>query len=146
MNFDITPSSSVLSSSSILDSPALKKAVVTLRPAAGPNNPLAGNPGAALFQQNRGGRNQSITANDDATFVFNNVAPGSYRIVAEREGYITQEYGQPSFTGTGTIVTVGAGQRLTPIDFQLTPSGVIVGRVLDEDGEPLARLAGNTLT
>jgi Carboxypeptidase regulatory-like domain/Polysaccharide lyase family 4, domain II len=75
---------------------------------------------------------------DSGRFVFNGVEPGQYRISVSRDGYVRQEYGQRSYTGPGTILNVGVGQRLTNIDFQMVPGGSISGRVFNEDGEPLA--------
>src|SRR5206468_5450232 len=39
----------------------------------------------------------------------------------------------------GTPVTLADGQELATIDLRVVRGGVITGRVLDEDGEPLAR-------
>jgi protocatechuate 3,4-dioxygenase beta subunit len=76
----------------------------------------------------------------DATgrFLVTGVDPGQYRISAERDGYIRQEYGQRTTTGSGTVISVAAGQRLE-LQFQMLPAGVISGRVSDERGEPAAR-------
>jgi protocatechuate 3,4-dioxygenase beta subunit len=71
-------------------------------------------------------------------FVVTGVEPGQYRIVAERDGFIRQEYGQRRPAGSGALVNVVAGQELTLI-FSLIPAGVISGRVLNEDGEPISR-------
>ena len=126
----------------------LKKAVVTLRALGAQNNPPAANLNA-VFQQGQvrqQNRNQTVSTGDDGTFAFNNVAPGQYRVSVERDGYITQEYGQRSFNGTGTILTVSAGQRLTTVDFQLSPAGTIAGRILDEDGEPVTGIQVQALS
>lgn len=39
----------------------------------------------------------------------------------------------------GTTINVAPGQELKDLSFKLTPQAVITGRVLDEEGEPLAR-------
>jgi hypothetical protein len=80
----------------------------------------------------------TAVTDDSGRFVFNGVEPGQYRIAVARDGYIRQEYGQRSYTGPGTILNVGPGQRLNNIDFQMVPGGSISGRVFNEDGEPLA--------
>lgn len=129
----------------------LKKAVVTLRLAAAQNAPpaanLAGVFGGAAQQQGRQQvRNQSVTTKDDGTYVFNNVPAGQYRVTVERDGYINQEYGQRSPNGSGTVVTVSLGQRLTTIDFQMVSAGTIAGRILDEDNEPIAGIQVQALS
>jgi len=90
---------------------------------------------------------QTMTANtqavtdDTGRFVFNGVEPGQYRVSVDREGYIRQEYGQRSYSGPGTIITVNSGQRVANIDFQMVPTGSISGRIFNEDGDPVANVA-----
>jgi hypothetical protein len=78
-------------------------------------------------------------------FLVTGVEAGQYRIFAERDGFIRQEFGQRRPTGAGTLVNVGSGQRLT-LNFSLQPAGVITGRVLNEDGEPLPRMTVQAYT
>jgi protocatechuate 3,4-dioxygenase beta subunit len=91
--------------------------------------PIPGQAGANAAQ---------VTTDDSGRYVFNGVDPGSYRISVERDGFIRQEYGQRTFNGSGTIITIAAGQRITNVDFQMVAAGTISGRVFDETGEPLA--------
>jgi hypothetical protein len=79
-----------------------------------------------------------VTTDAAGRFLVTGVDPGQYRISAERDGYIRQEYGQRTTTGSGTVISVAAGQRLE-LQFQMLPAGVISGRVSDEQGEPAAR-------
>lgn len=79
-----------------------------------------------------------VTTDATGRFLVTGVDPGQYRIYAERDGYIRQEYGQRTTTGSGTVISVAAGQRLE-LQFQMLPAGVISGRVSDEQGEPAAR-------
>src|SRR6185369_11799765 len=86
----------------------------------------------------RGGNNQ-VTTGDDGTYVFNNVNPGQYQVVVERDGFISQEYGQRSWaSGTGATLTVATGQKLVSINIGMTQAGTIAGRIRDENGEALA--------
>jgi hypothetical protein len=80
-----------------------------------------------------------VTTDATGRFTVTGVDPGEYRISAERDGYIRQEYGQRTTTGSGAIVSVSGGQRLE-LQFQMLPAGVISGRVSDEQGEPAARI------
>ena len=81
----------------------------------------------------------SKTSYTDATgrFAFEGITPGKYRLSAERSGFITANYGQRTATGSGTLMTIDAGQKVTNGSMRLTPHGVITGRVLDEEGEPV---------
>jgi len=64
--------------------------------------------------------------------------PGRYSFTASRNGFITQSYSSDGSLLRVTPVTLAKGQALKQLVFKLTPQGVISGRVLDEDGEPLA--------
>jgi hypothetical protein len=71
-------------------------------------------------------------------FVFQNVAPGTYRLAAARNGFIRQEYGQRIPAGRpGTVFNVSPGQTLKDIAIRLTPTGTVSGRVTDPTGEPI---------
>jgi hypothetical protein len=80
-----------------------------------------------------------VTTDATGRFSVTGVDPGQYRISAERDGYVRQEYGQRTATGSGAVISVVAGQRLE-LQFQLLPAGVISGRVADEQGEPASRI------
>jgi hypothetical protein len=112
---------------------ALKRARVNLRRAIGNMSGIVAPTAMAI------GSLQAVT-DDTGHFVFNNVTPGDYRISADREGFIHQEYGARSFKGQGMTISVVGGQQLANIDFQMTPTGSISGRILDESGEPMANV------
>jgi len=65
------------------------------------------------------------------------LAPGSYRLWVEREGFARQHYGSPVPESTGSVLTVGPGQELHDLLFRVTPLGALSGRVFDQDGDPL---------
>jgi hypothetical protein len=78
---------------------------------------------------------------DDAgRFAFAAVPPGKYQLSAERTGYLRQSYGARQYSGGGTPVLVADGQTVKDIVFKLSPQAVITGKVLDEDGEPVANM------
>jgi protocatechuate 3,4-dioxygenase beta subunit len=75
---------------------------------------------------------------EQGRFSFPSLDPGQYRVTAERQGFLRQSWGARKYSGGSTPVTVGDGQSVKAIDFRLMPQGVITGKVLDEDGEPMA--------
>lgn len=75
------------------------------------------------------------------TFAFRNLGAGTYRLTIAGNGYVPQEYGRTSsltfaLANSGSI-TLSAGQALTGIAINLTPTGNVSGRVLDFNGQPL---------
>jgi hypothetical protein len=80
-------------------------------------------------------------ADSSGRFIFENVPPGRYRLIAtyEEAGYVPSEFGQRSPTGEGIPFDVGDGQKMTGIQLALSPTGAISGRIYDRDGEPLGK-------
>jgi hypothetical protein len=68
---------------------------------------------------------------DDGRFLFPNVNPGQYRLLAERRGYIAAEYGQRSVEGPGLVIDLSSRQRLTAVRVEMTQGASISGRVTD---------------
>lgn len=92
----------------------------------GTNQPLSDATVALRQDQENGGVLKTITTEDDGRFVFDNVAPGRYRITVSRRGYT-----RPPIT-----VTVTRGVA-APIELPMTPGGSISGRVYTANGQPL---------
>ena len=84
----------------------------------------------------------SNTASTDSAgqFAITGIAPGKYRLSAERSGFINTQYGARGPNKPGTLLTLEPGQKSSDLAMRLTPQGVIAGRVLDEDGEPVANV------
>ena len=88
----------------------------------------------SLEPVDRPGASRTTVSDAQGYFLFDRVAPGAYRLSAERAGFLRQDYGarQPSTRGTPVSVT----ENLTRLMFQLLPQSVITGQVLDDEGEP----------
>src|SRR5271156_6159096 len=71
-------------------------------------------------------------------FELTNIPAGHYRLSAQRDGYIEMQYGQKRPSDPGSVLTLKAGQKLEDLLFKLRRTGVIAGRVFDEDGEPMS--------
>ena len=93
-----------------------------------------------MAPRRRARRRRSTTAAQDGSFLFDNLEPGNYWIVANLQGFMPTEYGQRSPTGQGTSIAVQAGQRATGVRLAMTPTSTISGRVFGDDGEPAGRV------
>ncbi|MCX6607877.1 MAG: carboxypeptidase-like regulatory domain-containing protein [Acidobacteria bacterium] len=71
------------------------------------------------------------TTGADGAFVIAQVPAGEYRLVGIRTGFLRGTYPY--------AVKVDAGQSMTGLELRLLPQGVVTGRVVDEDGEPVER-------
>ncbi len=90
-------------------------------------------------QTERGSRGGSTAVTDaQGNFLLKDLDAGRYILSVQRNGYVSQVYGQRSAGEQGTTISLNAGQNLTDITFRLIQGGVITGRVVDEDSEPLA--------
>jgi protocatechuate 3,4-dioxygenase beta subunit len=88
---------------------------------------------------NRNSPQQSYSTATDAAgrFTMKDIEPGKYRMTVTRNGFVTMAYGARGPTRPGTTLALDRAQKLKDVNFRLTPHGVIAGRILDEDGEPL---------
>ncbi len=86
-----------------------------------------------------GGRFNGGTAVTDAMgrFELKGLAPGRYRLSAQHNGFVTQQYGQRTPEGPGKELTLSPAQRVSDITFPMVPTAAITGHVYDEDGEPV---------
>ena len=99
----------------------LKRALLTLGGGPHPGNPLR------------------ATTDGQGAYEFRNVEPGNhFTLYCSRNGYFDASYGQTQVTESYLRFSLRPGQKLKDLDFHLIRGGVISGRVLDEDGEPLS--------
>lgn len=74
----------------------------------------------------------------DGRFSVAGIPPGTYLLVAERTGFVHM------VTASGVIplptVTLRAGDHVTDFRLEMTPRAVILGRVVDEFGDPVANV------
>ncbi len=79
----------------------------------------------------------STTTDAAGQFALEALEPGSWRLSAERNGFVASEYGARKPGRPGTMLVLAAGRNMTEVAVRLWPQGVITGRVLDEDGDPV---------
>ena len=89
---------------------------------------------------------RTVRTDSSGQYAFKDLDPGQYTLRATRHGYIPRNYGQKTayslrIDSVGTALTVGPGQVLENIDFRLIRGGVVEGRVVDQDKEPVERVA-----
>ncbi len=70
-------------------------------------------------------------------FAIKEITPGQYKMMVMKRGYVDQEYGERESSGTGSLLTLGPGQKMTAIIFRMVATATISGRVLDAEGEPV---------
>jgi carboxypeptidase family protein len=87
----------------------------------------------------------SIVTDSSGHFELKGIEPGRYELTVSRSGFVPQGYGQRKPDDPGAVLTLRPGQEVKDLLFRLIPSGVIAGRILDEDGEPLASVTVSAL-
>jgi protocatechuate 3,4-dioxygenase beta subunit len=107
-------------------------------------NSVSGEPvkkAAVTLSPMRQGTSPYTTITDAAGhFLIDEVDAGRFRLTAYRSGYIepSSPHGNPKYSDAFTLEK---GQKMKEIALNLVPQGVISGRILDEDGDPLGNVA-----
>ena len=81
------------------------------------------------------GSPRTVSSDGNGRFLFENLKRGTYRLSAERTGFLRQEYGGRPASLLGAPLSISTGQSITGLVLRLTPQGAITGKVLDEEGE-----------
>lgn len=79
----------------------------------------------------------STVSGPDGRFAMKEIEPGSYSLSAERTGFLRASYGARSTNQRSVTLHLNRGQTLRDLDFRLTPQGVLSGRAVDEEGDPV---------
>jgi hypothetical protein len=82
----------------------------------------------------------AVTTERDGKFVVPNLEEGAYRVTISMNGYVRQDYGQRVFPGQGIPLTLGRGEVLKSIVVNLTQTGAVTGRIIDNNGQPAANV------
>jgi Carboxypeptidase regulatory-like domain len=68
-------------------------------------------------------------------FLLDALPCASYLLTASHPGFVDAGYGQRKQNDPGAVLTLAPGQKMTGLVFKLQRTGVITGRVFDENGE-----------
>ena len=87
-------------------------------------------------------KDESAVTDAAGRFEFTALPPGNYALAASREGF-------DSATKRGGMqlqrLTLAAGEEKNDAVIRLTPYGVVTGRILDEDGDPIRQIQVRTM-
>jgi hypothetical protein len=79
------------------------------------------------------------TSDDEGKFSFPEVAAGSYTVATEKAGYLRMVFTSKEARTPMAPFPVKPGSNVEKLTLYVQPQAVIVGRVVDEQGEPLER-------
>ena len=82
-------------------------------------------------------RTMVVDSDEAGHFTFPDVAPGKYRIMVEKPGFLAND---ANIRAGGMHITLAPADALRNIQFAMRPAGAITGRVLNEDGEPMVNV------
>jgi len=89
-----------------------------------------------IAENQAAGGDYTAISGADGVFVIEGIAPGRYRLFAERTGFLEVDKHRPR--SDGRVLALTAGQELKDLNIRLEAAAVVQGRVIDEDGDPLA--------
>jgi hypothetical protein len=78
---------------------------------------------------------QTFLTAPDGHFLFANLAPGKYRLMAGRRGYAVQGFN--AHEAYMTAIVAGPGQDSEHLRFRLSPSAVLTGTISDQWNDPV---------
>jgi hypothetical protein len=76
-----------------------------------------------------------VTTDSNGRFLLERVVPGSYLLAVAAQGYSRQQYGQHPPSLRGRVLHISAGETRKDVKIPLTPTGVVIGRVLKSSGQ-----------
>ncbi len=79
--------------------------------------------------------NFTATSDPDGHFSIGEIPPGRYHLFVERPGYI--EVDKQQRRSQGVALSFDAGETVKDQSLHMLPAAVVMGRVLDEDGDPM---------
>lgn len=84
------------------------------------------------------GNRQTVT-DDEGRFEFDGLPAGGYLLTASKAGWVTTHYGSPRPGRPPGVRVVLADGGKASVEIPIVPGSVIAGRIVDQDGQPMAR-------
>ncbi len=81
---------------------------------------------------------RTVSTDQNGRWELKDLPAGNYNVMASRTGYVSLGYGQSRMTAPPRAVVVADRETRDNLDIALVPGGVIVGRIVDEFGEPVS--------
>ena len=86
------------------------------------------------------GREPQTTVTDfEGHFQFDGIQPGEYRVVLDRNGFLSTS--RRSRRYSPNLLSLAPGQELQGLLFRMRQAGVIKGKIVDEDGDPVPKIS-----
>ncbi len=82
----------------------------------------------------------SRMTDDQGRFEFAALPPSHYRLVAQKDGYLSVDYGQTRPGDSGKALDLRGADKLENLNFSLSRGAVITGRIVDEYGDPAVNI------
>ena len=79
-----------------------------------------------------------LMTDSQGRFAFNNLEPGTYKLIFASNGFARQDYGQRGVGGSGVPIVLTAGLTKTDIVMRMSQVAALGGRILDNSGRPIA--------
>ena len=91
-----------------------------------------------IAENQAGGGNYTATTDAEGHFKVADILPGRYRVIVERTGYI--EVDKKGRRSQGSMLSFGTGQETKGQTFHMLAAAIVTGRVIDEEGDPMANV------
>lgn len=79
----------------------------------------------------------TTTSGAEGQFIFLNLEPGRYKLSGEKTGFVRQEFGARGLTKPGSTITLDKGMQLKNLALKISPQGIVSGKVIDDEGDPV---------
>ena len=80
-----------------------------------------------------------VTTDAQGTFEFRDLPAGRWELTASKGGFVTMRFGQQRPFEAGRPIEVADAQVMERVNLSLPRGAAIIGRVLDEFGDPLPK-------
>lgn len=91
----------------------------------------------ALLPAGSGRAAYSSVSGPEGKFRFENIVAGRYRLRADLQGFLRQEFGAKRAAVSGLVLSFSAGEEWSDLTIPMIPQSVLAGRVVDEEGAPV---------